>query len=193
MFSTRALASQGVVRDHSLPEMVHSADERIGSASRLTAKSNTDLDQLNDCEIPMQMSAAKYLTRDLLSSKWFQLLILLCIISTSVFAGVETYVGMRESVVIRILDLVVLIIFGIEVILRLVCKCPTVWNFWIGESWLSNWFDFLVVSVGIISGLDQDGKSSSVLLLPKAYQTCEQNTADAANSFWSCQRDEVCW
>ena len=49
--------------------------------------------------------------------------------------------------------------------LRIFCESPEVWRFWIGDNWRSNWFDFSVVLLGIIS-LDQNLNASGVSLLP---------------------------
>jgi hypothetical protein len=102
-------------------------------------------------------------TLQILSRKWFQMLILLNIIITSILAGIETYGSHGRAV--QTADTVILVIFGFEVALRIFAECPQPWKYFIGKDWLSNWFDFAVVAMGIFaSGISND--TFSVSLLP---------------------------
>jgi hypothetical protein len=90
------------------------------------------------------------------------MLILLSIITTSILAGIETY-GIHSRAV-QTADTIILVIFGLEVALRIFAE-PLPWKYFIGKHWLSNWFDFAVVVLGIFtSGISND--TFSVSLLP---------------------------
>jgi voltage-gated sodium channel len=106
---------------------------------------------------------ARYHTRLTLATRWFQLLILFCIFTTSILAGIETY-GSKDGLILA-LDVVVLAIFAIEVALRILVEFPTPWQFFIGQHWISNWFDFIVVVLGVFAA-DSENAASSFSLLP---------------------------
>lgn len=142
-------------------DAIHSVDAEIGSVSPRSPRERT-YDE-NDRSVFTQ---AKRQTRNFLSDKWFQFLIFICILCSSILAGAETYAGMRENILLIIADMVVLLIFGIEVILRLFCECPQIWNFFVGERWISNCFDLLIVLLGIFTLNQEVSSSSSISILP---------------------------
>ena len=106
MIATRALVNQGI--DVGLATTDVPIDQ-IVEFRQLDQKLTCDSNETSSCfhclpynGILLQYMVAKCLTRQLLSSRLFHILILICIISTSVLAGIKTYVEMSENAVIKV-------------------------------------------------------------------------------------------
>ena len=78
-------------------------------------------------------------------SNWFSNFVLFCIILAGVLVGVESYEEFANDPVVALLDELVLLVFTIEVILKIVGEGMQPELYFIGPNWRWNWFDFLVV------------------------------------------------
>lgn len=78
-------------------------------------------------------------------SELFNNLIFFCIVVAGVLVGASTYPGMDESPVIRVLDMVVLGFFCLEVLLKIMSEGVAPYEYFTGLDWTWNNFDFLIV------------------------------------------------
>jgi voltage-gated sodium channel len=94
-------------------------------------------------------------------ARWFQRLVLAAIVLAGVLAGIETDPAMVAShgSVLRVLDVIVLGIFIIEVVMKLAALCPRPWDYF-RDGW--NVFDFVVV---VLCLLPMDSQFAVVLRL----------------------------
>lgn len=86
------------------------------------------------------------LSKKIVDAKWFQIFIILVIVSAGVVVGLETYPGLMESsgTLLHLLDNIILWIFVLEIVLKIVAKGNKPWEFFY-DGW--NVFDFIIVAV----------------------------------------------
>jgi voltage-gated sodium channel len=86
------------------------------------------------------------LSKKIVDAKWFQIFIILVIVSAGVVVGLETYPGLMESSgsILHLLDNIILWIFVLEIVLKIVAKGNKPWEFFY-DGW--NVFDFIIVAV----------------------------------------------
>lgn len=85
----------------------------------------------------------------LAEARWFQVTILAVIIANAVVIGLETYPAVREdwSGLLRFVDVAFLVIFTVEITIRLLAHGTRPWTFFRG-GW--NVFDFLIVVLALL-------------------------------------------
>lgn len=84
--------------------------------------------------------------KKIVDAKWFQIFIILVIVSAGVVVGLETYPGLMEShgSLLHLLDHLILWIFVAEIVLKIIAKGNKPWEFFY-DGW--NVFDFIIVAV----------------------------------------------
>mmetsp|Transcript_103834 Transcript_103834/g.298919 ORF Transcript_103834/g.298919 Transcript_103834/m.298919 type:complete len:264 (+) Transcript_103834:348-1139(+) len=97
---------------------------------------------------------------DLTLSDNFNLFIIGCICLAGVLVGIQTYddnewVPMKDRsffVFLEGVDIVILIIFSLEVILKIFAEGAKPWRYWVGPEWNWNNFDFFIVILSLPDG-----------------------------------------
>ena len=62
-----------------------------------------------------------------------------------ILVGMQVGYGMEDDPGLAVLDMIVLIIFTVELFQKIVAYPFTPWTFFICKDWAWNWFDFLIV------------------------------------------------
>jgi voltage-gated sodium channel len=83
--------------------------------------------------------------RTVIENEWFGLFMNIVIVTAGILVGVQTYPSLEHSPVIAALDTVILVLFTIEVVMKILSHPLKPWDFFIGTQWTWNWFDFLIV------------------------------------------------
>ena len=101
------------------------------------------------------------LCKKIADAKWFQNGVTIAIIIAGVLVGAATYADFaaRNEAILELLNLIVLIIFIIEVVVKLIAEVPKPWNYF-KDAW--NVFDFIIVAAAF---LPFGGSSIAILRL----------------------------
>jgi Ca2+-binding EF-hand superfamily protein len=75
----------------------------------------------------------------------FNLFMNFVIIVAGIIVGIATYPGMEEDPGLKLCDAVILGLFTVEVILKIISDPFRPWDFFIGDNWAPNTFDFIIV------------------------------------------------
>jgi voltage-gated sodium channel len=83
--------------------------------------------------------------RRLVYNPKFGLAMNLVIVTAGILVGIATYPGMEESPALQVMDFMILVMFSVEIILKLLSDPLKPWDFFIGENWAWNNFDLIIV------------------------------------------------
>ena len=82
---------------------------------------------------------------DVAQSSMFGNFILLCIIVAGALVGIQTYDGFEDDPTVQSVDFFILVMFTIEVTLKIIGEGMGPWNYFIGPEYAWNIFDFSIV------------------------------------------------
>jgi len=118
------------------------------------------------------------ISKRIAESSWFQSFIILTIIAAGVIVGIQTYgdAVINFQTLLNRLDLVILIIFTIEVIIKVLAEGKKPWNYF-KDSW--NIFDFTIVAVCYLAFVlpNMDASFIAVLRLARILRVFKLITA----------------
>jgi len=118
------------------------------------------------------------ISKRIAESSWFQSFIILTIIAAGVIVGIQTYgdAVIHFQTLLNRLDLVILIIFTIEVIIKVLAEGKKPWNYF-KDSW--NIFDFTIVAVCYLAFVlpNMDASFIAVLRLARILRVFKLITA----------------
>jgi len=76
---------------------------------------------------------------------WFSSYMFLCIGTAGIVVGLQTYPQYEFDPVLYMIDLIILISFSLEIVLKMIGEGFKPWNFFTNREWKWNWFDFMIV------------------------------------------------
>jgi voltage-gated sodium channel len=83
--------------------------------------------------------------RKITTSDWYSNFMLSVVVFAGVLVGMQVGYGMEDNPVINALDMVVLVIFTVEILQKILSYPFTPWTFFVSQDFAWNWFDFVIV------------------------------------------------
>ena len=78
-------------------------------------------------------------------AEWFKSAMLGTVIVASLLVGVQVGYGLDSDPVLSVCDLVILVIFALECVVKIFANPFAPWTYFVNEDRYWNWFDFLIV------------------------------------------------
>eukprot|EP00602_Paraphysomonas_sp_CaronLab_P000749 CAMPEP_0185028382 /NCGR_PEP_ID=MMETSP1103-20130426/14005_1 /TAXON_ID=36769 /ORGANISM="Paraphysomonas bandaiensis, Strain Caron Lab Isolate" /LENGTH=1046 /DNA_ID=CAMNT_0027562775 /DNA_START=74 /DNA_END=3211 /DNA_ORIENTATION=+ len=82
---------------------------------------------------------------DIVQTETFNNAIFICILMAGILVGAQTYPSMENNTIINVLDKLILAAFSVEILLKVMSEGMNAINYWTGQEWHWNNFDFLIV------------------------------------------------